>query len=241
MQIGYSSFAENVFQARSFEFDREIQDLGKPADRDEWKLRSYDVDARYCPSLNEVIMPAGILQAPYFDSQADEAANYGALGSVIGHEMTHAFDAKGRKFVADGNVKNWWSNDDGLRYDAHQKNFVTQYDSYEMLDQIKVNGKLTLEENVADLGGITISHAAFKKLMATVPLKVVDGFTPDQRFFLAFGQLFRARIRPETMRLGLEYDPHSPPKYRVNGVLQNVPDFWTAFNAQPPKNQSRIW
>jgi len=239
--IKNDSFVQNVFRAREFEFQRQVDSVSKPVDRFEWDVRAYAVDAHYNPSLNAIILPAGVLQAPYFDILADDASNYGSFGAVIGHEMMHAFDGRGRKFDAEGNLKNWWSEADGLNFDEHQKGFVTQYDAYSMQDKMFVNGKLTLEENVADLGGVLAAYAAFKQSPCFTCAKSVNGFTPAQRFFISFGQLFRAKLRPESERLELESDPHSPPKFRVKGVLQNMPEFWKAFNAEPPKTMLRIW
>jgi putative endopeptidase len=241
MEIRGDSYLKNVIRAHEFEFQRKLDGLSKPVDRAEWDVRAYAVDAHYNPSLNAIILPAGVLQAPYFDIKADDASNYGSFGTVIGHEMMHAFDGRGRKFDADGNLKNWWTPSDGVRYDEHQKDFIAQYDRYPMLDTLKVNGKLTLEENIADLGGVIASYAAFQRSRPVGITPKVDGFTAEQRFFISFGQLFRAKSRPESERFCLEADPHSPPKFRVKGVLQNVPEFWKAFNAEPPKTQLRIW
>ena len=239
--INDSSFLENVFRAREFEFQRQLNKIGKPIDRSDWDVRSYAVDARYSPSLNAIILPAGILQPPYFDIEADDASNYGSFGTVIGHEMMHAFDGRGRKFDSEGNLKNWWSKLDGLQYDMRQRDFVAQYDGYHVRDNLHINGKLTLEENVADLGGVTAAFAAFRRSSNVANLPSSDGFTPDQRFFISFGQLFRNKIRPESERMTLESDPHAPPEFRVNGVLQNCPEFYKAFHVAPPKTQLRIW
>lgn len=241
LDISDDSFVQNVFRAREFGFQRGLDSLAKPVDRKEWDVRAYAVDAHYNPSLNAIVLPAGVLQPPYFDIKADDASNYGSFGTVIGHEMMHAFDGRGRKFDALGNLNNWWSDSDGMRYDEQQKGFVAQYNSYPMMDRQTVNGKLTLEENVADLGGVMASFAALKRSGGLTSARKIDGFTPGQRFFISFGQLFRAKTRPECERLELESDPHSPPKFRVKGVLQNVPEFWKAFDAIPPKTFLRIW
>lgn len=239
--ISDDSFAKNVFRAREFEFQRRLDSMAKPVDAADWDLRAYAVDARYDPSTNAIVLPAGVLQAPYFDAKADDAFNYGSFGTLVGHEMMHAFDARGRKFDADGNLRNWWTDADGVHYEAAQKAIESQYNGYLGVDSLFVNGKLTLEENVADLGGLTASLEAFKHCPSYSGAKSSDGFTPEQRFFLAFGQMFRSKVRPEFERLGLTSDPHSPPKYRVKGVLQNVPEFWKAFNGVPPKTLLHVW
>ncbi len=235
------SYAQNVMRAREFEFQRQLDAVSKPADPTDWDIRSYAVDARYRPSLNTVFLPAGILQPPYFDMGADDASNYGSLGVVIGHELMHAFDGRGRKFDANGNLNNWWSSEDSSEYEKHQKGLIDQFNEYPALEQLKVDGRLTLEENVADLGGLTVAFAAFKQTMVGHPRELKDGFSPEQRFFISFAQLFRSKRRPESTRLLVESDPHAPPQVRVKGVLQNMPEFWKAFHLKPPLTPNTIW
>ena len=235
------SFVQNVLRARDFEFQSRLDNILKPSDPAEWDIRAYAVDARYRPSLNTVLLPAGLLQPPYFDIYADDASNYGSIGIVIGHELMHAFDGRGSKFDADGNLKNWWSPEDTALYKRHQTALSDQFSDYSLPNQLKVDGRLTLEENVADLGGLTIAYGALERLSADRKLPGKDGFSPEQRFFLSFAQLFRSKRRPESQQLLLATDMHTPPEFRVKGVLQNVPEFWKAFHAAPPLSGNTIW
>ncbi len=239
--VSDDSYLHNVFRAREFEFQRRLDSVSKPTDRSLWSIAPYAVDARYSTSRNEIVLPAGLFQPPYFDIHADDASNYGSLGAVIGHEMMHGFDNQGRRFDADGNFNDWWSESDSNHFEERQQKLISQYDAYKMSDKQKVNGKLTLQENTADLGGLSVAYRAFKKSQTSEATALKDGYTPDQRFFIAFGQLFRAKYRPEAERLNLETNPHSPSQFRVNGVLQNMPQFWKAFNVPAPSTLLRIW
>src|SRR6185369_14563860 len=185
------------------------------------------VNAYYNPQLNEIVFPAGILQPPFFDPNADDAVNYGGIGAVIGHEMTHGFDDEGRNYDSKGNLANWWTSEDSSKFDAKAKMIVEQFNNYTVLDSLHVNGQLTLGENIADLGGITIAYEAFKRTEQGKGNEKIDGFTPDQRFFLGFARIWASSTRPEAAMQRLMIDPHSPNQYRVNGPLSNLPEFYS--------------
>jgi putative endopeptidase len=211
-----------------------MRKLGKPVDKTEWGMTPPTVNAYYNPSYNEIVFPAGILQFPFFDLNADDAINYGAIGGVIGHEMTHGFDDQGRQFDKDGNLTDWWTAEDGEKFNAKAQAIVSQYSGYKMFpDSVSVNGELTLGENIADLGGVTIAYAAFKRTPQGMSTTKIDGFTPDQRFFLSWAQVWRIKNREERMRTRLNTDPHSPEEFRVNGPLCNFAPFYQAFQVKP--------
>jgi putative endopeptidase len=206
------------------------------------------VNAYYNPAFNEIVFPAGILQYPFFDKNADDAVIYGAIGGVIGHEMTHGFDDQGCQYAADGNLKNWWTPEDKARFDAKTKMVKDQYDALTILDGKHVNGALTLGENIADLGGITIAYEAFKKTKQGKGNEKIDGFTPDQRFFMSWAQVWRGNIRDEEAAARLVTDPHSPGIHRCNGPLSNFEPFYQAYNVKPgnkmyrPENErAKVW
>jgi putative endopeptidase len=207
------------------------------------------VDAYFNPNFNEIVFPAGILQYPFFDPAADDALNYGAIGTVIGHELTHGFDDQGRQFDAEGNLKNWWTADDEKNYNARASLVEKQFDQFIGIDDIHINGKLTLGENIADLGGLKIAYLALQKALEGKPRPAnIDGFTPEQRFFIAFAQGWRRNSRPELVRLMLATDPHSPPRFRVLGPLSNTPEFFKAFECRQgdamvrtAEAQAQIW
>ncbi len=247
--IDRRSYAANVMRAAAFEFDRRLRRLHQPVDRDEWNMSPPTVNAYYHPGYNEIVFPAGILRPPFFDFNADDAVNYGGIGMVIGHEMTHGFDDQGSKFDADGNLREWWSPDDRSAYEARTDLMVKQFESYEALPGLRLNGRLTLGENIADLGGIKVAHAAFLRSLtrATAPASR-DGFTPRQRFFLGFAQSWRSLTREEQTRLRVYTDPHSPPEFRVRGPLSNLAEFHEAFGCasgspmwRPPDARPSIW
>jgi putative endopeptidase len=224
------SYVTNVIAANTFESRRALGKLGKPIDRREWGMSPPTVNAYYNPTMNEIVFPAGILQPPMFDPLADDAVNYGAIGMVIGHEMTHGFDDQGCQYDAEGNLKNWWTEADTKAYESRQDLVIKQYDAYRPLPDLPINGKLTLGENIGDLGGLKIAFAAFQKSMAGRPRPgSIDGFTPEQRFFLGYAQAWRDLSRPEYLRLLVNTDPHSPARYRVLGPLSNLPEFAAAF------------
>lgn len=241
LSVKTDSYVENVFRAREFEFQRGLDCLAKPADRSEWEVNAYRVDAYYSKSLNMMVLPAGILQPPFFVLGGDEASNYGSLGAVIGHEFMHAFDDEGRKYDAQGNRNDWWCKSDEVRFKLYEEGMVSQFQGYNPMDKLKIDGRLTLAENIADLGGVKVAYRAFKKVEAREGSQTKNGLDADQRFFISFAQIFRSKIRPEVMRYGLENDAHSPPQFRVNGVLQNMPEFWKAFNSEPPGPVLSIW
>lgn len=246
LQIGDGPFVLNAMRATEFEFQRQLRRVGKPVDRQEWGMTAPTVNAYYNAGMNEIVFPAGILQPPFFHPAADDAVNYGGLGMIAGHELTHAFDDQGRKFDAAGNLKDWWSPEDTTQYSARTRPIVEQYGQYLSVDTIHLNGELTLGENIADIGGLKAAYLAHRRTPAGKGHeKGAQGFTPDQRFFLAFAQSWRAKIRPETLRLWATMDPHSPPRYRVNGPLSRMPEFYRAFNLQPPTDAAgtalEIW
>lgn len=243
-----NDYVKNVIAASAFEYDYQINKLGKPVDRTEWGMTPPTVNAYYNPAFNEIVFPAGILQYPFFDFDADDAVNYGGIGAVIGHEMTHGFDDQGSQYDADGNLKNWWLPEDAKRFAEKTGMVEKQFDAYTVLDSVHVNGKLTLGENLADLGGLAIAYEAFKKTKQGQSSDKIDGFTPDQRFFLSWAQVWRANTRDEEMFNRIKTDPHSPNLWRCNGPLSNMPEFYQAFNVQatnkmyrPDSLRAKVW
>jgi len=232
LQVKAQHYALNVMAGVEYEFKRNLARLGKEIDRTEWGMGPQTVNAYYNPLLNEIVFPAAILQPPFFDPKADKAVNYGGIGMVIGHELTHGFDDQGRQFDANGNLFNWWTADDEKRFNELAARFVKQYNAYVPVKDIAINGELTLGENIADLGGIIIAYTAFKKATAGKKEENIDGLTPDQRFFINFAQIWRTHYREEAAIQRLYTDPHSPPKYRVLGTLTNFPEFYSAFNVK---------
>jgi putative endopeptidase len=252
LQVKAQPHVLNVLAASAFETQRQLAKIGKPVDRTEWGMSPPTVNAYYSATRNEIVFPAGILQPPFFDAQADDPVNYGGIGAVIGHEMTHGFDDQGRKYDAQGNLKNWWTAEDAKRFQERGEKIVQQFNSYVMIDNLHVNGQLTEGENIADLGGVKISYAALEKALgrksATEQNQKIDGFTPQQRFFLSWAQDWRNNTRRETIRLFLQIDPHSPGKFRVNGPFSNLPEFAHAFEVpdgspmvRPPDERVQIW
>jgi putative endopeptidase len=238
----------NIQRSRAVEYHRMIDKLGQPVDREEWGMTPQTVNAYYNPSLNEIVFPAAILQPPFFDETADDAVNYGGIGAVIGHEISHAFDDQGSKYDADGNLKNWWSPKDLDAFKQITEKLVDQYDSYSPLPGRNVNGELTLGENIADLSGLSIALKAYKLSLAGKPAPTIDGFTGDQRFFLGWSQVWRRKYRDEELVRRLMVDPHSPSWYRTNGPVINIDAFYEAFGVQPsdrlyraPAERIRIW
>ncbi len=251
LQIDRGPFVLNTIRAEKFEADRDVQKIGKPVDRTDWGMTPPTVNAYYNPNMNEIVFPAGILQPPFFYANADDAVNYGAIGAVIGHEMTHGFDDQGRQFDAVGNLRDWWSKKSAEEYDKRRKAVVDQYSSYEPLPGLHLNGELTQGENIADIGGVKLAYAALQKALDKHPeerTKKIDGLTPEQRFFLSFAAIWRSKIRDEDQKLRLNTDPHSPAQFRVNGPLSNLPEFQQAFNipdgspmARPADKRVNIW
>lgn len=232
VKIDRSSYVTNVLRAREFEVARELAKIGKPVDRQEWEMTPPTVNAYYHPTMNEIVFPAGILQPPFFDSKADDATNYGGIGAVIGHEMTHGFDDEGRQYDDHGNLTDWWTPESAKRFNERAAGIVKQFNGYTPIDDLHINGELTQGENIADLGGLKIAFAALQKTMIGQPRQEVGGFTPEQRFFLSWATVWHTNIRDEALRLQLNTDPHSPAKFRVNGPLSNLDDFAKAFDVK---------
>ncbi len=230
LEISRRSYVGNVLAANRFEFQRELHKLGHPVDRTDWEMTPQTNNAYYDPTLNEIVLPAGILQPPFFDEKASDASNYGALASTIGHELLHGFDDQGAQYDANGNLKNWWTKEDKKRYDAATAKVVTQYDAYEPLPGMRIQGHQTLGENLADIGGLQISFEAWKLASKGKPEKPIDGLTPEQQFFVAFAQGWRTNMRPAETRLLLTSDVHSPVKWRVDGPVTDFPEFAKAFH-----------
>jgi putative endopeptidase len=235
----------NGFRADQFEFQRQLDKIGKPVDRLEWGMTPPTVNAYYDPQMNNINFPAGILQPPFFDNAMDDAVNFGGIGMVIGHELTHGFDDEGRQFDLKGNLQDWWTPADAKEFEQRAACVADEYSSFEVLPGVHINGKLTLGENTADNGG---ARVALMALLNTIGKegKKIDGFTPQQRFFLAFGQVWCSNDREESLRLQVATDPHAPPKFRVNGVVQNMPEFREAFSCKAGQpmvktNICRVW
>jgi putative endopeptidase len=228
--IKAGDYLGNVQRANAFEFARQLAKIGKPVDRGEWTMTPPTVNAYYNPLLNSINFPVGILQPPFFDLTMDDAVNYGGIGGVIGHELTHGFDDQGSQFAANGNLSNWWTDKDKAEFDKRTDCVADQYAEYKALDGTKQNGRLTLGENVADNGGLRIAYMALMESLKGKPAAKKDNFTAEQRFFLGWGQVWCASARPEVERLQVQTDPHSLPRYRVNGTVANMPEFAKAFS-----------
>src|SRR5438094_6267543 len=251
LQIDRGLFVMNTLRSEKFAAGRDLQKIGKPVDRTDWGMTPPTVNAYYQPTMNEIVFPAGILRPPFFYASADDAVNYGAIGAVIGHEMTHGFDDQGRQFDAAGNLRDWWSKKSADEYDKRRKAVVDQYSAYEPLPGMHVNGELTQGENIADIGGVKIAYAALQKALDKHPeerTRKIDGLTPEQRFFLSFAAIWRSKIRDEDQKLRLTTDPHSPAQFRVNGPLTNMPEFQKAFDVpdgsamvRPADERVNIW
>ena len=236
----------NFQRARQFEFNRQLAKIGKPVDRGEWDMSPPTVNAYYNPQMNDINFPAGVLQPPAFDLNSDAAPNYGDTGGTVGHELTHGFDDEGRQFDAQGNLRDWWTPEDGKEFEKRAACISNQYSNYTIIDDIKINGKLTLGEDVADLGGLLLAYMAWKRDTKNQKLEPIEGLTPEQRFFVGYGQSWCGKVRDESKRLRATIDPHSPEKYRTNGVVSNMPEFQEAFHCKagsPMVNQNRcrVW
>ncbi|TGE14293.1 M13 family metallopeptidase [Hymenobacter elongatus] len=241
--ISRKSYLQNVLAARQWNYRENTKKFGGPIDRTEWGMTPSTINAYYSPPMNEIVFPAGYLQPPFFDPNADDAVNYGAIGGVMGHEMTHGFDDQGRQYDSQGNLRDWWTKADGEEFTKRAAVVGRQYSAFSPLDSVFVNGKLTMGENLADFAGLTIVHAALQKQLqkqyGTNPLPLIDGFTPEQRFFLSWAQLRRQNIRPEALRQQILTDPHSPGQYRTIGPLMNMPQFYDAFGCQEGQKMVR--
>ena len=248
VKIDRNDFAGNVERTHQFEARRDINKIGKPVDHGEWDISATTVDAYYNPQMNDINFPAGVLQPPVYDPKIDDAPNYGDTGGTIGHELTHGFDDEGSQFDAQGNLRNWWTKEDREKFDARTKCVDDQYSSYVSVEDVHVNGKLTMGENVADLGGEILAYMAWKDATKDKHLEQIDGLTPEQRFFVGYAQWDCANERPEDLRLRATVDPHSPARYRINGVVVNMPEFAAAFSCKegqpmvkPSAEQCKVW
>ena len=248
LEIKNDSYWANVCRASEWGFNDMYSRIGKPVDKDEWLMTPQTVNAYYNPSTNEICFPAAILQPPFFNMEADDAANYGAIGVVIGHEMTHGFDDQGRQFDKDGNLTDWWAPGDADRFKERAQVMVDFFNKIEVLPGLQANGELTLGENLADHGGLNVAYLAFQNATKDAPLVVVDGFTPEQRFFLAYATLWAGNIRDEQIRVYTKSDPHSLGKWRVNGALPHIQAWYDAFHITPsdplyvaPENRVNVW
>ena len=251
LEITRDSYVKNLMASNKFNFEYEMNKIGKPVDKDEWGMTPQTVNAYYSPNRNEIVFPAAILQPPFFNVNADDAVNYGAIGVVIGHETTHGFDDQGRQYDKNGNLNDWWTEEDAKKYEEQTKKLVEQYNGFMAIDSMHVDGELTLGENIADFGGLTIALEDFKidmKEKGIDPNEKIDGFTPIQRFFLSYATIWRQNIRDKELKNRLENDVHSPGEYRVNGSLFNVPEFYEAFNIKEtdklyrtPEQRPVIW
>ncbi|TXF99669.1 M13 family metallopeptidase [Massilia arenae] len=238
----------NVMRSREVEYNRELNKLGKPIDRDEWGMTPQTVNAYYNPELNEIVFPAAILQPPFFDANADDAVNYGGIGAVIGHEISHGFDDQGSQYDGDGNMRNWWTEEDGKRFGEKTRALIAQYAAFSPLEGYNVNGELTLGENIGDNSGLAIAYKAYKISLKGKPAPVIDGLTGDQRFYMGWGQVWRTKMREPAQIAQIKTDPHSPAQYRANGTLKNQPGFYEAFGVKAgdkmylaPKDRVIIW
>lgn len=233
LDIARDSYFKNIRRAAEWAKKENLKKLNKPVDKLEWGMTPQTVNASYSSTRNEITFPAGILQPPFFNPQADDAINYGAMGAVIGHEITHGFDDQGRKYDENGNLKDWWTKEDDEKFRQRAQKLVEQYNNFLVIDTFRVNGALTLGENIADLGGLIISFSAFKKTEQYKKGELIDGFTPAQRFFLGWAQVWATNIRPEALKLQVKTDVHSPAVQRVNGPLMNMQEFFEAFDVKP--------
>jgi endothelin-converting enzyme/putative endopeptidase len=248
VKIVRTEFLGDVQRATEFEHRREIAKIGKPVDHGEWDISPTTVDAYYNPQMNDINFPAGVLQPPLYDPKMDDAPNYGNTGGTIGHELTHGFDDEGSQFDAKGNLKDWWKKEDREKFDERTKCVSDQYSKYVVVEDVHINGRLTMGEDVADLGGEILAYMAWGSATAGKTLQAIDGLTPEQRFFIGYAQWDCANERPEDLRVRAQTDPHSPPEYRINGVVVNMPEFAKAFSCRagqpmvkPPETVCKVW
>jgi endothelin-converting enzyme/putative endopeptidase len=251
LEISNDNLFENALALAEFGWADQIKELGKPVDRERWGYPPQTVNASYNPLLNQITFPAGILQPPFFDPNADPAVNYGAIGGVIGHEIGHGFDDQGREFDEKGRIRNWWSEASNTAFNAKTAKLGAQYDSYEAVPGGFISGKLTMGENIGDLGGLQMAYAAYHRYLDQTSggvAPVIDGLTGDQRFFLAWAQVWQGKYRDDELRQRLETDPHSPPYFRINGPVRNLDAWYEAFGVTaeddlylPPEERVRIW
>ncbi|WP_026730506.1 M13 family metallopeptidase [Flavobacterium denitrificans] len=248
VQVARNTYFENMVSASTAAYQFQLAKLGKPVDKSEWYTTTPTVTAYNNPTANEIVFPAGILQPPYFDNNADDALNYGGIGMVIGHEITHTFDDQGAQYDKDGNLKSWWTKDDYAQFKSRIQQVINLYGTYTVLDNLHVNGAMTVGENTADIAGLAVAYDAFKMTEQGKGNTKIDGFTPDQRFFISLARIWRVKMKDEFLRLWINNNPHSPPNWRVNGTLMNTTPFYEAFNVQPgdkmflpKKDRITIW
>lgn len=248
LQIVAGELVGNIKSAATFEYQRNLDKLDKPVDKSEWFMTPQTVNAYYNPVWNEIVFPASILQPPFFNINAEDAVNYGGIGAVIGHEIGHGFDDSGRKFDGDGNLRDWWTEADAEKFEQRKNALAAQYDAYDVIDGMTINGQFTSGENIGDLGGLSIAYLAYHMSLDGKPAPVIDGWTGDQRFFLGWAQVWRSKARVAETKRRLTTDPHSPPKFRANGAAINVPAFYEAFDVKegdrmylPPAERVKIW
>ncbi|MDB5262405.1 MAG: family peptidase [Adhaeribacter sp.] len=248
LKIAKGDLYGNMLRATEFEYNRNVNKLGKPVDRDEWGMTPQTVNAYYNPPLNEIVFPAAILQPPFFDLNAEDAVNYGGIGAVIGHEIGHGFDNQGSTFDGNGVMRNWWTEKDQEEFKKRTGALVSQYSDFKVFKNLNVNGTFTLGENIGDLGGLSIALKAYKTSLQGKEAPVLDGFTGEQRVFIGWAQAWMNKAREEALRNQVSTDPHSPAKFRVNGIVRNIPEFYTAFKVQPtdslylaPEKRVKIW
>ncbi|WP_311197407.1 M13 family metallopeptidase [Rugamonas brunnea] len=248
LTVSADDLVGNVLRSNKFDYDKELNKLGKPIDRDEWGMTPQTVNAYYNPEMNEIVFPASILQPPFFDANADDAVNYGAIGGVIGHEISHGFDDQGAQYDGDGNLRDWWTPADHKNFAAKTKMLVDQYNQFSPLPGYHVNGELTLGENIADNSGVAIAYKAYKLSLHGKPAPVIDGLTGDQRFFMGFAQVWRMKMREPQQIVQIKTDPHSPGQFRANGTMRNQPGFYSAFGVKKgdkmylePKDRVIMW
>ena len=248
LEIKNDSYFANYLRSQQWGYADNMNKLGQPIDRAKWNMLPQTVNAYYNPSMNEIVFPAAIMQPPFFNPEADDAVNYGSIGAVIGHEISHGFDDNGSKFDAKGNLSNWWTDEDKAKFEAKTKVLMDQFNQFKVNDSLAVNGKLTLGENIADLAGISVAYEAYMMSLQGKPTETIDGFTPEQRFFIGFAQVWKNNARPEFLRQMIMTDPHSPGRFRVLGPLSNLPEFYTAFGVKegdkmwrPEAGRAKIW
>jgi len=246
--INRGPFVLNVLKSNAFEARRQLKKIGWPVDRSEWDMSPPTVNAYYRPDRNEIVFPAGVFQPPFFNPQWDDAVNYGAIGQVIGHEMTHGFDDQGRRFDAQGNLTDWWTAESAVRFKARAAAIVKQFSAYRAFPDLPLNGELTQGENIADLGGVKIAYAALERDLGSAPRESIGGYTPEQRFFISSASVWAVRFRPEALRLQVQTNPHAPGEFRCNGPLSNLPEFAAAFHVpegapmrRPAAERVDIW
>ncbi len=232
LKVTSDSYVKNIMAANYFDHEETLSKINQPVRKWEWGMNPQTVNAYYSPTRNEIVFPAAILQFPFYNVNVDDAINYGGMGCVIGHEITHGFDDQGRQYNAEGNIRDWWTKEDSENFNKRAQKIIDQFNAYEPLDSLFINGELTQGENIADLGGLTVAYNAFKKTDQYKKGELIDGFTPTQRFYLSWAQVWKNNIRKEALEVRLKTDPHSPGKYRVIGPLSNIPDFYKAFSVK---------